>query len=45
MSVLNEDAALVRATESQVTQMYYGITAQNSYLKKRSSSFIKILFI
>ena len=44
MSVLNEDAALVRATES-ITQMYYGITAQSSFLKKRSSSFIKILFI
>ena len=43
MSVLNEDAALVRATES-ITQMYYGITAQSSYLKKRSSSFIKNSF-
>ena len=34
MSVLNEDAVLIRAIES-IAQMYYGITAQNSYFKRR----------
>ena len=43
MSVLNEDAALVRATES-ITQMYYGITAQSSYLKRRDPQVLLKLF-
>ena len=43
MSVLNEDAALVRATES-ITQMYYGITAQSSYLKRRDLQVLLKLF-
>ena len=34
MSVLNENAVLIRAIES-IAQMYYGITAQNSYFKRR----------
>ena len=34
MSVLNEDAVLIRAIES-IARMYYGITAQNSYFKRR----------
>ena len=43
MSVLNEDAALVRATES-ITQIYYGITAQSSYLKRRDPQVLLKLF-
>ena len=43
MSVLNEDAALVRATES-ITQMYYDITAQSSYLKRRDPQVLLKLF-
>ena len=32
--VLAMDAVLIRAIES-IPQMYYGITAQNSYFKRR----------
>ena len=32
--VLAMDAVLIRAIES-IAQMYYGITAQNSYFKRR----------
>ena len=43
MSVLNEDAVLIRAIES-IAQMYYGITAQNSYFKRRDPQDLLKLF-